>query len=307
MQYFSGMLDNQAVHLGDTYCIQLGYGNYTIEGIEAPGGQHVVPSLDNVYKITASPLEIIHYEKEDCGALSQISTEKYKSLREEAYSEATFSEDLDEYQYPDLDAEYRSKKLLEALRLWIPVYKKKEDVATKVDFTVIGSAVADTGSRFITTPFVFGAVTFKHTSGCFKADGKAAAKFAYQRMARKFPDSNLNLSGLESTVAYTKLNGEYIFNTEKVKSFEVVKTFTSLQDAQDFIKGVESYIINIISDAITGVGMRPNTLAVTIKDVGEALGAARQLEVKRAGEVGRKAVISRLERLLTKLEADLNA
>lgn len=157
-----------------------------------------------------------------------ISTDEYSS-RLLHLTEPYIDED-GEYDFPDLDTEYRVKKGLQELQKYSPVMEQSPDTYEDVDIDLAGE-ITDTGSEFIKTPLAYGAYKFKN-SNLFIIQPYEIIYHQFMEVCKN-DDVDYQLSSSNS-IRFVKIDGEYVLTGMKESNQKDTKEyFTDLEKARD--------------------------------------------------------------------------
>lgn len=274
MKIFSDLKTNQAVKLDSgVYVVELYSGTYEINGARACVGyqqQFAVESLDSIKRVNTVKGEVLHYTLGE----EQVSVTEYHALSKlvSSMAEEFYNEDEDEHIFPNLDTEFEFKKKQELLNRHRAVRAADTEQLDTVVITVVGEAI-DTGSKFISTPFSYGQISF-NGRGVFRIDLSAIAADEFQKQQANYTQFKFTNS-THSNIRFAQADSIYLFEGDTLGAKEnQVRVLTTLADAKALEAEVRAAISNTMRQKLAPVALT--------KDIVTATGVLNSLEtIKR--------------------------
>lgn len=304
MKIFSDLKTNQAVKLDSgVYVVELYSGAYEINGVRTSVGynqQLVVESLDTIKRVTTLKGEVLHYTLGE----EQVSVAEYQSLSNLVSSMAAefYNDDADEYFFPDLDTEFEFKKKQELLNRHVRVCAADTEQLDAVDITVVGEAV-DTGSKFITTPFSYGQVSF-NGRGVFRVDLSAIATDEYQKQQANYTQFKFTNS-THSNIRFAQADNNYLFKDDTPGAKEnQVRVLTALDVAKALEAEVRATISNVMRQKLAPVALTKDIVTATgvLNSLETIKSQLTKLDVKQKSYHDWVAVTNNVKKLIATLE-----
>lgn len=279
---------HEAVACGDVLIVQLGSGRYAVSG----------KVLNHTYncQISIAEGEVL---QSYCGSqktLIKIITTEGKEYTAEEYYKLN-GVDID-YIY-NLDEEYAHRKLLKSLDEGEKVYEETPEIFTPVDITIVGE-MKDTGSKYITTPLVYGNARFSsYDNSFYRLD---ATQLFVDTIKQFAEDSQLKLEESHSW-KYCKIDGQYIASSTPLEKYaeKAVRMCASLEAAKDLENSIRSEINTYLRGRFNRTEMNKITAAQVYTDIESICKRIQQLDVKQKHISEQKSAVCACTNLLTKL------
>lgn len=285
---FEYLKQHEAVKCGDVLIIQLGSGRYAVSG----------KVLNHTYNCQAPIAEgevLQHY----CGpqkTLIKIITAEGKEYTAEEYYKLN-GVDID-YIY-NLDEEYAHRKLLKSLDEGEKVYEETPETFTPVEITIVGE-FKDTGSKYITTPLVYGNARFSsYENSFYRLD---VTQLFVETVKQFAQDSDLKLEESHSW-KFCKIDGQYIASSTPLEKYadKAVRMCASLEAAKDLENSIRSEINTYLRGRFNRTEMNKITAAQVFTDIESIRRRVQQLEVKQKSVSEQNSLVRKCTDLLNKL------
>jgi len=297
-----GLKQNEAVKFNEVYVVCLYSGEYLVDGLEYRSNtqQHVVRSLDIQRKVT-KPRQLSHYETEDG---QRISVEEMRKV----YSEKIHPHlDEDDDWDCDLETEMECRKLQDKLNKFKTVYLEPEVVFEDVEIKVVG-VQEDTGSDFISTPFLLGKTTWNR-SGIYKVRLSDIAFSEYGKLKNENPEVNFTEVRSHSSLRFMRVSGEYVFNNEVdswIKDKGVTSIVMDLEEARKLESTVRNKVRSLVNMRLKNTLLPEPTHAKVYSDLSKVYQKLLELDVKVKSEGKHNSVLKSVSDMRRYLMEDFN-
>lgn len=225
--------EKEAVVAGSVMTVCLPAGRYKIGDRVVSVGWHssqVTVNRDEViYNYTPPRTKVLSYTYDDGRTISYDDAQKIRSL---------FRYD-DEYEYPDLDAEFAHRKQLLELEKATAVTEQSDEVLTPVEITIVCELI-DTGSKYIETAISYGGARFhSHENSFYRVDVTQLLGDTIKQFAT---DNNLRFDNSNSGYRFCKIEGAFVSTPElenllKEGSYRVFPTLEEAKKAEQSYRG----------------------------------------------------------------------
>lgn len=291
--------DYEAVKSGEVLIVQLpsNWQQYAISGkvLSSRSGQQITIHQDEVLQKYIPPVKtFVKVKFEDN---SELSAETFKAIQNKY-----IDEDGDTV-YPSLEVEFEHRKQLLELSGAEKVYDETPEEFIPIELTIIGE-MSDTGSKYITTPLVYGKARFsQYTESFYNLNVLALLADSLTDFSEK---NNLKLTNSShSGYKFAQLDGAYISNKswDDMLEGKSNRTYKTLQEAKSAEQLYRNDFLNYLR-----AKFNKNTLdAVSIAQVYAKLesikNSVRDLDVKQKSYHSKNTTITLINDLLKKLEA----
>lgn len=225
---------HEAVVSGDVLIVQLDSRQYAVSGNVLQGvyNKQIPIAKDEVLQLYTPPVKkLVSVIVGD----TQYSAEEYYRLN---------NVDIDEI--TTLEEEFAHRKLLETLRLGEKVYEETPAVFTPVEIKIVGE-VKDTGSKYITTPLVYGKARFSnYDTGFYKLN----ISELFVDVVKKFSEeTGLPLDKPQgNSWKFAKIDGQYFATGTELEKYadqamRIVNTLDAAKELEDNIRSeIEAYL-----------------------------------------------------------------
>lgn len=219
----------EAVTSGDTMIVQFpsDHNQYTIDGklMRSTYNRQIAMDVNS---------EICRYTPPKKTLAKVIAADGVEYTAEERSAELSrFLGEDGEAGYPSLEVEFEHRKLLQNINDGEMIYDVTDAETTPVEVTVVGEYV-DTGSKFITTPLIFGKGRFYTSANSFY---KVNVAGVIGDTIKTFAEEN-NLKFENSTHSgfrYAKVDGSYVIPKEwELDSQKGERVLPTLEAAKQF-------------------------------------------------------------------------
>ena len=305
MKLFDGLKPHEAIKVSDgSYIVQLDRTfinhSYMINGVVTSGSNRQVV-VDDLSKIK----RYIPESKVVTAAIisdgSEISIDELDNFNQKYVQYLKYDGHYDFGD--DIDAEIAHLKDKAKYKVKEYIYDTVPAKTQDLEITVVGS-VEDTGSDFITTPFVYGNVRHDgyRTAGIYKVEVAKIALDEFNKLKNEFTDAQYIVPD-HSHMKYIKINGEYAFTKIKenwVEKSNACKIISSLEEAKELEKAVrktvrETAMLNIKPREISGTEIRE-----VINDLELLKERVSALHVKQKSSTDFRTTIRAITELVTK-------
>lgn len=234
-----GLQVNQAVRFKAGFLVKLGYGDYVINGQNVTlgygGNTTFVEDVSQVLKVIKEPKKLLKIVDE---AGVEYEPEYIRQVRYQYW------DDVEEQNlYPDLEAEYEHKKLVQGFDEMTHVYSEEASYTQPIEVTIVGSS-EDTGSRFIETPIRYGQLKFQGRGvGFYRLNSGSVALDEYNKIKGEFVNVKWETPS-HGHLQFVKADGKYPFGSSathpflKGNSLEVMEQLDKAQAREAEIRKV---------------------------------------------------------------------
>lgn len=286
-----GLAGNEAVKTENGYILNLGHGEYEVNGECIQGGKEIaVEDIDKIYRVSRNR-EVTHFEDKKTG--DTYSPEYIRELRQKW--DHLIDEDGDFIGNTEQELEYVKDKAV--FRGVVPVHSDEYVTKTPVEISVIGYLV-DTGSDFIETG---------------PAVGNARSVFSVQesRIAKDECRKTLEGCGLSydipnhSNIRFVRVGAQYLFtefkSTRYVYEDNSTRVYNKLEEAQKREREIREFVKQQLNTILKDKALDDVMLSDMLGDLRKIHGKVRDLDVKRKDESAQRSTLSAINESIKKI------
>jgi hypothetical protein len=291
--------DFEAVKSGEVLIVQLpsNWQQYAISGkvLGSRSGHQITIHQDEVLQKYTPPVKtfvkVVFEDK------SELSVEEYRAIQNK------YIDEDGDTTYPSLEAEFEHRKQLLELDKSIKVYDETIEQFTPIELTIIGE-MNDTGSKYITTPLVYGKARFsQYTEGFYNLNVLSLLADALKDFAE---ESNLQLTNSShSGYRFAKLDDTYVSNKtwDDMLEGKSNRTFKTLEEAKSAENIIRNDFLNYLRAKFNKNTLDAASVAQVYTRLESIKNSVRDLDVKQKSYHSKNATITFINDLLKKLEA----
>ena len=297
----NGLKAHQAIKVGNNYLVELGNQSYVVNDREVVGnynGVQILVTEDDIKSIlrVERPIrELIHYVDESGNKVDKDVVQSKRAIL------GNYVDEDGDYCFPDLDTEYKVRKEVEPYNNLKPVYSEPEAKLVPVSIDIVGEH-EETGSKFITTPYIIGEAKFSG-GGLYSVDETGVLWDEFNKIIKNNPNWKVDIPN-HSQLEYIKINGKYVFtnNSGRMYKTKTRKCFVSKDDAIGHEANLRSDIKRKIAGVMVDVELNLaeiNNVVAKIKSIKTSL---LGVETKQKTYSSYQSTLRNINELLTNLE-----
>lgn len=265
--YLSGNLDHgDYIDFGDSWLINLKW-DIPLDDIIKVDDRVIHRGYGTTQEFI-EPNSEVFYIKKGMSHITHYENDKGESINAREYNEITsqyLDECGDDYWYPDLDTEYKHRKLMDSYK---PIWINEAETSTIIPLKCRGRA-EKTGHKRISTALHEAKGTFKN-SGFYKVDWSGVTL----DILHKFVEDNDLSSGYQNdqniheAVRYAKINGSYVIkDTDRGSRGCVFAVYGTLEEALKEIKEHEELLTERLNIRVFGEHYKLKEFITLLKSV----------------------------------------
>jgi len=292
--------DFEAVKSGEVLIIQLPINysqHYAVSGkvIGNRSGHQITIHQDEVLQKYTAPVRNLVKVVLESGI--ELSPDEMKVIQNQYKDEDYYTA------YPSLEVEFEHRKQLLELEKAERVYEETPEEFIPIELTIIGE-MNDTGSKYITTPLVYGKARFSQYTESFY---NLNVLFLLADVMKDFADSN-NLKFTNSTHSgyrFAQIDDKYVSNKtwDDMLEGKSNRTYKTLQEAKSAEQVYRNDFLNYLRAKFNKNTLDAASIAQVYAKLESIKNSVRDLEVKQKSYHSKNAAINLINDLLKKLEA----
>lgn len=286
---FEYLREHEAVVSGDVLIVQLGSRQYAVSGnvLERTYNKQIPIVKDEVLQLYTPPVKkLVSVIVGD----TTYTAEEYYRLN-----------NVDINEIPTLEEEFAHRRLLANLRLGEKVYEETPAVFTPVEIKIVGE-VKDTGSKYITTPLVYGKARFSNYGNGFY---KLNISELFVDTVKKFSeDTGLSLDKPQvNSWKFAKIDGQYFATGTELEKYadKAVRIVNTLEAAKELEDGIRSEIETYLRGRFNRTVINKVTAAQLFCDLERLRKNIMDLEVKQKSSSDQSRAVKTIGEMLKKL------